>query len=218
MIYAIFTWLLIFAALAVLATIVTTPRLKREVLFYKIRNWRAHWRAFYLGSYVAFEGVVARALGDADKVRAYGKCHAKLIRANGDVLDLGCVGSRVVTTAGGNYMRDNFNASAGGAAIVNFKYHATGTGSVAENITDTALGTEVTDNARATGSQAGATSLTYVTVGTIAYTASHAITEHGVFSAVTAGTLWDRTVFAAVNVASGDSLQTTYTLSITVGG
>jgi hypothetical protein len=192
--------------------------MKLEQLLYKLRNWKAHWRAFYLGSYIVVEGAVARMLGDTDVVRAYGELNAVVHRANGSTLDLGCVGKRVVTTAGVNYMRDDFNAATGAADISLFKFHASGTGSVAENITDTALGTEVTDNARTTGSQSGAVSGQYVTIGTIAYTGAHSITEHGIFSAVTTGTLWDRTVFASIGVASGDSIQFTYTLTITAGG
>jgi hypothetical protein len=45
------------------------------------------------------------------------------------------------------------------------------------------------------------------------------VTEHGLFSASSAGTLWDRTTFSAINLvgASGDALQSTYTLTITAG-
>lgn len=191
-----------------------------EVLWFKIRNWKAQARALILGSYIVIDGAIAKIFskGTEGSARAYGTLDAVLTRADGSQLNLGCVGKRVVTTAGVNYMRDDFNAATGAADITNFKYHASGTGSVAENITDTALGTEVTDNARATGSQSGAVSAQYVTIGTIAYTGAHAITEHGVFSAVTLGTLWDRTVFAAVNVGAGDSIQFTYTLTISAGG
>jgi hypothetical protein len=69
-----------------------------------------------------------------------------------------------------------------------------GTGAVAENVTDTALGTQV--ETRATGTQVeGASANIYRTVATITATASRAITEHGVFSASTGGTLLDRSVF-----------------------
>jgi len=54
-------------------------------------------------------------------------------------------------------------------------------------------------------------------VGTIAYTTTKAITEHGIFNDPTAGTLMDRTVFSAINVVSGDSVQYTYTLTLTAG-
>jgi hypothetical protein len=143
--------------------------------------------------------------------------HAKHLRDNA-LVDLGLLSAKVVTNAGVTYMRDDFNANAGSADITNFKFHDCGTGSVAENVTDTALGT-ASGVARATGSQAtGAGTNTYVTVGTMTFVSSLAITEHGIFSASSAGTLWDRSVFAAINVVSGDAIQFTYTLTITAGG
>lgn len=136
---------------------------------------------------------------------------------NGKAIHLGLISTKVVTTAGVNYMRDDFNAAAGGADITNFKYHDSGTGTTAEAIGQTGLVTP-TGDARVSGSQAGAVSKTYVTVATLPYTTTLAITEHGVFSASTTGTLWDRSVFAALNVVNGDSIQFTYTLTLNDGG
>jgi hypothetical protein len=197
--------------------------MKLAKLLYQIRNWKAYWRALYLGSYVAVEGAFARWLGDSDRITMQGTVGICLIHADGSSLDLGIVSKRVVTTAGVNYMRDDFNAATGGADISLFKYHGCGTGAVAEAIGDTALGAECTtvlnpDSTRAVGSQSGASSKTYVTVGTLTFDGGAAITEHGVFSAAAAGTLWDRSVFAAVNVVAGDAIQFTYTLTISDGG
>lgn len=195
--------------------------MKLEKLLYQIKNWRAHWRAFYLGSYVVVEGALARMLGDADFVRMYGALNACIIRKDGSVLDLGCVGRRVVTTAGVNFLRDEFANAAND--IGTFKYHGCGTGAVAEAIGDTALGAECTtvlnpDSTRGVGTQVNSTSKVYQTVATLTFDGAAAVTEHGLFSAATAGTLWDRTVFAAVNVAALDSIQFTYTLTISDGG
>jgi hypothetical protein len=48
------------------------------------------------------------------------------------------------------------------------------------------------------------------------------VTEHGIFmqAATGGGTLWDRSVFAAINLtgANGDGLQSTYVLTCTAGG
>lgn len=189
-----------------------------EKLLYQIRNWNAHWRAFYLGSYVTVEGVVARLLGGgAERITMAGTLNAVINRTNGSVLDLGCIGRRVVTTAGVNYMRDDFNAATGGADISLFNWHASGTGAVAESIADTALGTD-SGVARVAGTQSAPASKQYRTTATMTYASTLAITEHGVFSALTVGTLWDRTVFAAVNVVSGESITFTYTLTINDGG
>lgn len=189
--------------------------------WYQIKNWKAHWRAFYLGSYIVVEGAIAYALGNTDRVQMYGSLDAIIKRQDGSVLNLGCVGKRVVTTAGVNFLRDEFANAAND--IGTFKYHGCGTGAVAEAIGDTALGAECTtvlnpDSTRGVGTQVNSTSKTYQTVATLTFDGAAAVTEHGLFSAAAAGTLWDRTVFAAVNVASGDSIQFTYTLAIADGG
>ncbi len=132
--------------------------------------------------------------------------------------DYGVVGRRSVTNAGVTYMRDDFNNNAGSADITNFKHHASGSSSTGENVTDTALGAE-TPESRTLGTQGtGAGTNTYVATGTITYAGARAIVEHGLFSGSTAGTLWDRTVFSVINVAASDSIQFTYTLTITAGG
>jgi len=97
-----------------------------------------------------------------------------------------------------------------------FKYHDSGEGSTAENITDTDI--ETTDGeSRATGTQTEGAANAYVSVGTISYTTTKAIVEHGLFNASTGVTLMDRSVFSAINVVNGDSIQFTYTLTLTAG-
>jgi len=134
-----------------------------------------------------------------------------------DSNDFGVLSRRVVTTAGVNYMRDDFNAATGGADITNFNYHDSGTGTNAESVSDTGLQIPA-GPARVAGTQSAPADKQYRTVATISYTSNLAITEHGIFSAATGGTLWDRSVFAAINVQNGDSVQFTYTLSIADGG
>jgi hypothetical protein len=98
-----------------------------------------------------------------------------------------------------------------------FKFHDSGVGTTAENAANTAI--ETTDGeARATGTQTESAANAYRSVGTISYTTTKAITEHGLFNDVSAGTLMDRSVFTAVNVVNGDSIQFTYTLTLTAGG
>ena len=140
---------------------------------------------------------------------------ARLIRADGSARDLGLLSQRVVTDAFVNYLVDELQASQ--APFSTFKYHGSGTGTAAESASDTALGTPV--ESRATGTQAeGATANVYKSVGTVASTATRAITEHGLFSAATGPTLMDRSVFTAVNVVNGDSIEFTYQLTCTSGG
>jgi hypothetical protein len=156
----------------------------------------------------------------------YGQLFLSHILANGGRVDLGLASLRLVTTAGVAYVCADM---ASGANDINlFRFHGIGTGAVAEAVGDTALGAESTtalnpDNTRATGSQASATvstNGTYTTVGTLTADAAIAATEHGIFTqaATGGGTLLDRSVFSVVNLASGDSLQATYVLTVNSGG
>jgi len=77
---------------------------------------------------------------------------------------------------------------------------------------------ETTDGeARVTGTQTESAANAYRSVGTITYTTTKAITEHGLFNDLTAGTLMDRTVFAAINVVNTNAIEFTYTITITAG-
>jgi hypothetical protein len=171
---------------------------------YQLRNWKAHWRAFWLGSIMT-----------AGHISFTSTLGARIIRGDGSALDLGLISRRVVTTAGVNLLRDDFANGAG--EISTFKYHDTGTGTNAEAVGDTALQTP-TGDARVVGTQDNSVAKQYKSVATVPYTATLAITEHGLFSAAAAGTLWDRSKFAAINVLNGDSIQFTYILTIADGG
>jgi hypothetical protein len=112
---------------------------------------------------------------------------------------------------------DFFDAS---KEITSYDFHDSGTGVVAENVTDTNLGTPAGPTTRATGTPSNPTAPVYRSVGTISYTGTLAVTEHGLFDNATRGTdnLWDRSTFSAINVVNLDSIQFTYSLTITAGG
>lgn len=137
---------------------------------------------------------------------------AKHIRG-GQVIDTREVLDKCVTNLGRDAIVDAFQ---GTFTLSNFKYHGCGTGTAAEAAADAALGTEV--GARVIGTQTENTSATYRSVATIGFTDSLAITEHGLFSAATDGVLLDRTKFAALNVANGDSIEFTFDLGFASGG
>lgn len=137
-----------------------------------------------------------------------------LIRADGTRLPLGLVSRRLVTTAGVNAMVDAFQNL---FELENFNFHDSGTGTTAEAIGDTTLVTPA-GHARVSGTQTEPAANQYRSQATVAYTSTLAITEHGLFSAASGGTLLDRSVFSAVNVNNGDSIQFTYTLTINAGG
>jgi hypothetical protein len=142
---------------------------------------------------------------------------ARIIRANGQIEDKGVLSRMSVTTAFVNYLVQSFLQSTTSALDI-FKYHDAGSGTGAESTADTALGT-AWGGARATGTNTtGGAANVFQSLATIAFTAAKAITEHGVFSSTSTGTLLDRSSFAVINVASGDSIQFTYQLTCTAGG
>lgn len=136
---------------------------------------------------------------------------ARVIRANGEVEDLGVISTKKVTTAFRDYIVDSLQDTET-YLLDTFKYHGSGTDNTAESNSDTTLGTEV--ETRATGSQTeGATANIYKTVGTVTYTATRAIVEHGIFNASSSGTLMDRSVFSTINVDNNDSIEFTYEIT-----
>lgn len=182
----------------------------RAPLAWRISN-TLRW-AYIKGLLAVYIGVpLARAFG---LMSAYGKLEAVVTRADGSKVNYGVLGFRVVTTAFVGYVTDQLQTET--STFGDFKFHDSGVGTTAEAIGDT--GIETTDGeSRATGTQTESAANAYRSVATISYTTTKAITEHGLFNDVTAGTLMDRTVFSAVNVVNGDSIQFTYTLTLTAG-
>jgi hypothetical protein len=151
----------------------------------------------------------------------YGELFGRIIHRDGSVTNLGLLGRRVITDAGVAYLAADIGGGANDSNL--FKFHGFGTGSTAESAAQTALVTELTtqyatDSTRPTGSQANSTN-TYTTVATLSPDATVTITEHGIFTATSAGTMLDRTVFTGVALTgSADSLQATYVLTLPSGG
>lgn len=139
------------------------------------------------------------------------------------VTDFGVLSEKVVTTAGVNFLVDAFQNS---TELEIVEFHGIGTGTTAAASGDTDIETElttqyVTNNTRATGTNAeGSSANIYQTVATNEVDASVAVTEHGVLTNATvgSGTLFDRHVFSAVNMVSGNLFQTTYEATFSAGG
>lgn len=180
-------------------------------LSWRLRN-TLRWQ--FIASWFAVFVVMplARVFGIAT---AYGKLEATVTKADGTKINFGVLGWRVITTAFVTFVVDQLQTET--SVFGDFKFHDSGVGTTAENITDT--GIETTDaESRSTGTQTESAANAYRSVGTISYTTTKAITEHGLFNDATTGTLMDRTVFAAINVVNGDSIQFTYTLTLSAGG
>ena len=144
---------------------------------------------------------------------------ARHLDKDGNELGQRVVKDRVVTTAFVNDVVDVLTATAGPLGTIDdYKYHDSGIGTTAEAATDTALVTPW-GGARDIGTQIeGTSAYIYKSVATTTYNATKAITEHGLFNASTAGTLMDRTVFAAINVESTNKIEWTFTISLSSGG
>lgn len=175
-------------------------------LWWKVKNlphvWPGLWRAW-----------LARACG-MSHIEA--RLYMRHIHADGSVVDYGLVGTQKVTAAFVNLLVDNLQAET--AAFGDFKYHDCGVGTTIESAADTGLATAA-GTARAVGTQTeGVAANVYASVGTVAFTSTKAITEHGLFNAATGGTLMDRTVFAVNNAVSGESKEFTYTIRVNAGG
>ena len=158
------------------------------------------------------QDAVAKALGMNHMA---GRLYAVKRGADGRVVDYGLICTQKVTTAFCALMVDQLQAET--SVWGDFKYHDSGVGTTAEADGDTAI--ETTDGEdRVAGTQTEGTSVQYKSVGTIAYTTTKAITEHGLFNHATDPTLMDRSVFSAINVVNGDSIEFTFTLTCTAGG
>lgn len=138
-------------------------------------------------------------------------------------LDYGLASVRVVTDVGVDFIVDAFQNS---TELETMKFHGIGQGSNVEAAADVILDAELTteysvDNTRATGStEEGASSNIYRTIGTNTVDSAVGIEEHGIFDQadVTGGVLLDRSVFSVINLGNGDSLQSTYDLTVSAGG
>lgn len=140
-----------------------------------------------------------------------GSLRAVKIFANGHRMDYGLLGRWKVTDAFCAYMVDNLVTET--SAWGDFKFHDSGIGNTGENKTDTGIETPDGES-RASGTQVDG-GVTYTSVGTISYTSTKAIGEHGLFSSAASTTLMDRHTFSDLNVVSGDSIQFSYVLTCT---
>jgi len=140
---------------------------------------------------------------------------------DGTWVDYGVVSYRSVTNAAVAFIVDDWD---GGVTDISlWHFHGLGTGAAAENVTDTALGVECTtalnpDSTRAVGTQTQPSANIIQSVGVLTFDATAAVTEHGLFSAATAGTLYDRSVFGVVTMNAGESLSSSYSGTFNSGG
>ena len=113
-------------------------------------------------------------------------------------------GFNVVTTVGKEFLASFLASATAGAATFTGKYIAIGTDATAEAIGNTVLGTEV---ARHTGTVSYISGQIFQVSATFAAgTGTGAITEYGLLSSSSAGTLIARDTESVITKGAGDSL------------
>jgi len=116
----------------------------------------------------------------------------------------------LVVTAGKELLASRLAGNSGSV----ISYMAVGTGTTAAAVGNTTLATEVDRNALSvSGGTASGAAVTYSTTW-LAGDATGALTEAGLFTASSGGTMLARTVFAAVNKGSDDLVTISWTVTV----
>ena len=127
--------------------------------------------------------------------------------------DHGIVSVQKVTTAFANYLVDALQVSPGSDMQI-FTFHDMGDDATADANTQTALLNS--RETRANGNQLENAANQYSSIATITATASYTVNEHGLFSAVSAGTMMDRNapITSPPAVVADDQVEFTYELTV----
>lgn len=136
--------------------------------------------------------------------------HVVLRDENGEVKQEERI-SNLIVTAGRDAIVDQLLASPG---VAKPGWMEIGTGTTAANAADTTLETALDRNALT--SKTRSTNVLTMVGDWAAGDGTGAITEAGVFSASSAGTMYARAVFSVINKAAGDTLSITWTFTLTV--
>lgn len=186
-----------------------------------IQWWRSLWKQLRM------HGIIPITMGFATFLALYGivdKPEAMQALFNDSrvrAIIFGCLPlAGLVTQAGANFLAADMATGGATPDISSMNYHDSGTNTTAATSTDSGLGTAAGPTTRATGVQTNPAANQYKSVGTITYAGVLAITEWGLFNKASRGSdvMWDRRVFAAVNVVDTDSIAFSYTLTLSGGG
>lgn len=144
----------------------------------------------------------------SEETAPYTNVHIELRDEFGRIKEVRDIHNLVVTT-GKNHIADQLSSSPGDSAM---SHMAIGTGTNAAAAGDTTLQTELDRNALTSRTDAAAV-VTYVG-NWAAADGTGAITEAGILNNSSGGTLLARAVFSVVNKAASDTLQITWTLTV----
>jgi hypothetical protein len=138
-------------------------------------------------------------------LKATGHIKFDLFDADGNLKETREI-NNVVVTVGKNYLATWLTAAT--QADYFMRYIALGTGVAAANASDTTLGTELATRVAGTLTPSSNVWQNVASFGPGVDTG--AITESGIFSASSAGTMFARQTFAVINKGAGDTLQVTW--------
>ena len=123
-----------------------------------------------------------------------------------------------MTTVGVNLLAQDWTSA--DACLKLLRWHDFGLGTATPTIANTSLASAATliRAGRASGTQSNPVAGSYFTSGVTVFTGSGLITEWGVFTAATAGTMFDRRTWAGTTVTTDSAIEARYTLTINAGG
>ena len=142
---------------------------------------------------------------NSEFLKAKGHITIKLFDKDGNLKEVRDI-DNVVVTVGKNFLAQWLTAAT--QATYFMQYIGLGTGTNAASAGDTALQTELATRVAGALTNASNVWQNQATFGPGVNTG--AITEAGLFSASSAGTMFARQVFSVINKAAGDSLQVTW--------
>ena len=138
-----------------------------------------------------------------------GRVNYKLFDAEGNLKDERNI-NNVVVTVGKVYLATWLTAASQAGFFM--QYVGVGTGTTAANVADTTLETPLPT--RIAGTLSSLAAVWQSVADFPAGTNTGAITESGIFSASSGGTMLARQVFPVINKGAGDSLQVTWQITI----
>lgn len=163
--------------------------------------------------------LIGHGLINANAATIHTKLTARKLALDGDGVyqytgDERVVHDKLITTEMVDFIVDQLISES--SEFGDFKFHQCGLGATAENITDSGIETD-TGITPVAGSQTETDHDTYKSVATMTMDATEAIRNHVIMSQSGAGTCMDRTLFAAINVVSGNQIEFTFEISMTAG-
>lgn len=121
-------------------------------------------------------------------------------------------GDNVITSVGKEYLASFLKSAAAAASTFTMRYLAVGTDTTAESASDTNLNTEIS---RQSGIVSYVSNQIYQITATFATgSGTGAITEYGVFSSSSGGTLLSRDIESVINKGASDTLTVIYQMTL----